>query len=110
MMSAGAARGEAHRAFKIARRVDFEQADAGMLLVLGAEAAVVGAAEAGLDAKRVRNFSRQAVFGAVPPTGVGADEVFPRAVLRAALAEVNPAAALDDFRRHEREAVGAKAL
>ena len=50
--------GEAHRAGEVARLVDVDQREAGVLLVVGAEAAVVGAAELGAVAARERPVAR----------------------------------------------------
>ena len=44
--------GEAHRTFQVAIGGDFDQGDAGVLFVFGAQAAVVGAALVRLDAER----------------------------------------------------------
>ena len=54
MLAARPAGGVAHRAVEVARRGDLDQADAGVLLVLGAQAAVVGAALLRLDAELAR--------------------------------------------------------
>ncbi len=110
MNAARPARRVAHRAAQVARGRDLDQADAGVLLVLGAQAAVEGAALVRLDAELRRHLAGQAVLHLVVLRHVGADEILADAVRRAALAEVDPAPLGDDLGRHERQALRAEAL
>src|SRR5437868_3523241 len=80
-----------------------------MLFVLGAEAAVVGAALVGAGAERPRQAGRLAVLVAVVVGDVRADEVLDDAVLGAALAEVAAAGADDDLGIDEAAALRAEA-
>ncbi len=68
-----------------------------MLLVFGAQAAVVGAALGGVGAKRPRHACRLAVLVAVVVGHVRTDEILDETVLRAALAEIDAAVAHDDL-------------
>ena len=97
MDAAGGARGVAHRAFEIAGGGDFEHAEAGVLLVFGAEAAIEGTAAVGLDAHTRRDFAGREKLAAIEPADVGADEILADAVRGAALAEVDAAVAVDDL-------------
>jgi len=107
--AAGPRLGEAQGAAQIAGGGDLAQGDAGVLLVLGAQAAVVGAAPVRLGAVGARQAGRLAVLVAVEVGDVGADEVFDGAVFGAALAEVDAAVANDDLRIQQPTAVRAAA-
>src|SRR5687767_11712211 len=110
MLAAWSARGIAHGAGEIARGGDLHQADAGVLLMLAAQTAIERAAAARLDTRLQRQLRRQAVFKLIVLPHVGANVILALAVRRAALAEVNPPAARDNLRRHQGQALRAKAL
>src|SRR6185312_13914044 len=97
VLASRSARRVAHRALEVAGRRHLDQADAGVLLVLGAEAAVERAPLIGLRAIVRRNFSRQAVLHLVVEADVGADEVLADPVGRAALAEIDALPLRDDL-------------
>ena len=78
--------------------------------MLGAEAAVEGAALVGLDAVPRRHLAGEAVLHLIVLRNVGADEILADAVRRAALAEVDAAPLGDDLGRHQRQAIGTEAL
>ncbi|HEY3051408.1 MAG TPA: hypothetical protein VGJ40_06740 [Gaiellaceae bacterium] len=80
--------GEADRTIEVAVRVHLDQAQAGVLLVLGAEAAVERAAvlDLGLELERQRPRLVEAQLTHVQ-LGVRVDERLEAAVLRAALAQ-----------------------
>ena len=109
--SSGATAGEAHGALQVAARGDFGEGDAGVLFVLGAEAAVVRTALVGLGSELGGNLPGDEEFGPVVPADIGADEILANSVGRAMLAKVDPAVGADhDLGGNEREALGAEAL
>src|SRR5258708_5402519 len=93
VLAAWTARGIAHGAFKIARRSNLDQTQASVLLVLGTQATVVGAALVGFDAHEGRQLAGKAVLHAIVPADIRANEVLADAVGGASLAEVDPAVA-----------------
>src|SRR5262249_57323617 len=97
VLTAGAAAGVTHRALEVAGGGNLHQPDAGVLLVLRAQAAVVRAALERVGGERLRQLARDAVLHAVVLAGVAADEVLAHAVRRALLAEVDAAVARDDL-------------
>ena len=89
MFPTGRAGRVAHGAGEIAGVGDFQDADAGVLLVFGAEPAVIGTTPLGFDAKLRRHAAWQAVLHAIEPADVGADEVVSDPVRGTSLAKVN---------------------
>ena len=75
VLAAGAGLGEAHRALQVAAGRDLDQGDAGVLFVLGAEAAVERAAAVGARCRR-RGGGRAGQLVAVVVGDVRTDEVF----------------------------------
>ena len=101
--------GEAHRTGEIALLVDLDQREAGMLLVVGAQAAIVGAAvmRAALELER-HVAGLEIVLAALEIGRIGRDQRLLRAVLGAAL-QVEDVVAFDqDLRRHELETIFAE--
>ena len=97
--------GKAHRAGEIAVLVDLDQRQAGMLLVVGAQPAIVRTAELGAVLERERLVARLDVVLAQPPIGrVGREQRRLHAVLPAALLVPDLVAQDLDLRRHQREA------
>src|SRR5687768_8856883 len=91
---AGPSVGEAERALHVASRVDLDDAEASVLLVLRAEPAVVGAAAFDLRAERERDGAGLVELGrGQVGLGVAVDERLEAPMLRAALAQVDLAAA-----------------
>ena len=107
-VEAGAGVGEADRAIEVARAVDLDQGEAGVLAMLGADPAVERAAleDLGRDAGR-------RLAGLVEPgllhvrLGVGVDQALEPAVVVAALAHVDLVVAEQDLRVDDRAALGA---
>src|SRR5262245_26111945 len=96
---------ETDRAGEIAVLVDLDQRQARMLLVVGAEPAIVRAAILGAALQRERAVARLDVVLAEPPIGrVGGDQGGVRAVAVAALLVPDFVALDRDLRRHQREA------
>ena len=106
VLAAGARLGEAHGTFEVAAGGDLDQGDAGVLLVFGTQAAVIGAALVGASAEGPGQAGRLAELVAIVPGDVGADEVLDEAVLGAVLAEIDTALAGDDLGIDEPPAVG----
>jgi hypothetical protein len=87
---AGVGIGEAYRAAQVAAAGDLDNTDTGMLLVLGAQAAIVGAALFGGGCKVLGNSPRLVVFEPVQvPVSVREDECLMAAVLRAMFAQID---------------------
>jgi hypothetical protein len=96
--------GEADRAAEIAVLVDLDQRQARVLLVVRAEAAIVGAAELGLALERKRPVARLDVVLAQPPIGgVGRDQGGVRAVRFAPLLVPDLVVPDRDLGRHQRQ-------
>ena len=104
------AAGIAHWTGEVARRGDFQHADARVLLMLGTQAAVQRAALVRLDAENGGHLRRQREFHPVVPTDVRANEIFALAVFLARFAKINPPAANDDLSRHDGQTLGTEAL
>ena len=84
--------GEADRAGEVAGLVDLDQRQAGMLLVVRAEAAVIGAAQLGARLHVERPVARlQVVMAELVVSGVGGDQRLLHAMRLAALEVVDPA-------------------
>src|SRR5262249_42309353 len=83
--------------------------DASVLLVLGAQAAVVRTALVRRRAVRARQAGRLAELVAVVVRDVGADEILDGAVLRTLFAEINAALADNDLRLDEPPALRTEA-
>jgi hypothetical protein len=101
--------GKAHGALKIATGGYFHERNTGMLLVLGANAAVERAALVRLGAVGVRQARRLAEFMPVVIGHVGTDEILKRAVLGTRLAEINPPSPNDDLGLDQPAAPGTQA-
>ena len=100
---AGEEFGKADRTGQIAVLVDLDQRQAGMLLVVGAEPAIVGAAVFGAALQRQRPVAGlDVVLAELPIGGVGRDQRGLGAVLRAALLVPDLVVANLDLGRHQR--------
>lgn len=104
-----AALGEAERAGEIAIGRDLDEAEAGVLFVVGADAAIEREALVGQRAVRGRGAGRLIELVAVEIADVGEDEVVEGAVLGALLTEVDPALLHDDLGIHDPPALRAEA-
>ena len=97
--------GEAHRAGEVAGLVDLDDGQAGMLLVVGAEAAIPRAAALGAGVRLQRPVARLQVFEGAPPVDrVVRHQGLHHAVLGTALGIIDAALLLDDLGRHQAEA------
>src|SRR5206468_990275 len=106
---AGTRLGEAHWAPQVAAGSDLDQGDAGVLLMIGTQPAIVRAALLDLRAVGVRLPGGLAEFVPVVIGDVRADKVLDQAVLRTLLAEVDPTISCDDLRIDDAPAMRAEA-
>src|SRR5690606_28467852 len=110
MLSRRTTGGIAHRAREIARRGDLDQANTGVLLMLTAESAIVGAPFLSLRPENFGDSPRDIELHAIVLRDIRANEILPNAVRGALLAKVDPPLACNDLRGHNGEAIRAEAL
>jgi hypothetical protein len=110
MTASRSARGVAHRAVEIAARSNFDQADACVLLVLGAQAAVERAAAVGARAELLGHASGQTELELIVLRHVGTDKILANAVGRAVFAKIDPTPPLENLGRHQRVTIRAQTL
>ncbi len=96
------ARRVAHGAVQIAARRDFDQADARVLLVLGAQAAIERTASVWARAELLGHASGQTELELVVLRDVGANKILANAVRRALFAKIDPPLPIENLGRHER--------
>ena len=97
--------GEADRTGEVAGLVDLDDGQAGMLLVVGAEAAVPRTAALGAGVRRQGAVAGLQVFQRAPPVDrIVRHQGLHHAVLGTALGVVDAAVLLDDLGRHQAEA------
>ena len=97
--------GEAHGAGEVAGLVDVDQRQAGMLLMVGAEPAVIGAAQLGARLHVERPVARlQVVMAELVIGGIGGDQRLLHAMRLAALEVIDVVLLDDDLGRHQRHA------
>ncbi len=96
--------GETGRAGEVAMLVDLDQCEAAVLLVVRAEAAIIGTALVDPGVEAQWHIARlQEIAAALPVSRVGRDEGLLHAVLMAALQVIDATLLLEDLGRHQRK-------